>query len=340
MKKFIIVLLLFVLLSLSVVSAENTNINNDSTDYENINKYITESNAIHDEFNFDSFSQDEDIEDNFIDDVQDSDAVFNDSFTLENIECDELEGSTININPVTINGGINAGIQSNPDSSEDIKYITVSNYGQLLNAFNDLNTNHDSAVITLAGSTTYTVSSPIVFGTDQSITNVTINAMGHVITGEDSTRFLTVNQGYTLTLNNITIQEMDSGSNGGAIVNKGTLNIYDSVLANNSAYAGGAIYNTGYLFIKNSEIKYNYADLGGAIRNTGRTILYKNSIHHNEATNGNGGVIHSKGIVNSYNNSIRYNSAEGNGAFAYNQMYNLTISNDTIYNNIADMVEW
>ena len=113
--------------------------------------------------------------DDFIDDVPDSDAVFNDSFNLDTVQDDDLEESSININPVNLNGGIDAGIQSNPDSSDNIKYVTVLNYEQLLDAFDDLDTNHDSAVITLSGSSIYTVTQPIVFGTDQSITNVTIN---------------------------------------------------------------------------------------------------------------------------------------------------------------------
>ena len=89
--------------------------------------------------------------------------------------------------------------------------------------------------------------------------------------------FLTIKYGYTLTLNNITIQNMNSASNGGAIDNNGTLNIYDSVIVNNTAYAGGAIFNEGYLYIKNSQVMYNYADFGGAIRNSGRAILFKSS---------------------------------------------------------------
>ncbi|MBR3213579.1 MAG: hypothetical protein IKF79_03585, partial [Methanosphaera sp.] len=94
---------------------------------------------------------------------------------MDTVQDDDLEESSININPVNLNGGIDAGIQSNPDSSDNIKYVTVLNYEQLLDAFDDLDTNHDSAVITLSGSSIYTVTQPIVFGTDQSITNVTIN---------------------------------------------------------------------------------------------------------------------------------------------------------------------
>ena len=138
MRKVIMVLILFVLFSLSVVSANDCFMGNDSISYTDVDVSAINSNSLHDEFDFYSFSQDDDFVDDFIDDVPDSDAVFNDSFNLDTVQDDDLEESSININPVNLNGGIDAGIQSNPDSSDNIKYVTVLNYEQLLDAFDDL----------------------------------------------------------------------------------------------------------------------------------------------------------------------------------------------------------
>ena len=69
MRKVIMVMILFVLLSLSVVSANDCFMGNDSISYTDVDVSAINSNSLHDEFDFYSFSQDDDFVDDFIDDV-------------------------------------------------------------------------------------------------------------------------------------------------------------------------------------------------------------------------------------------------------------------------------
>lgn len=61
MRKVIMVMILFVLLSLSVVSANDCFMGNDSISYTDVDVSAINSNSLHDEFDFYSFSQDDDF---------------------------------------------------------------------------------------------------------------------------------------------------------------------------------------------------------------------------------------------------------------------------------------
>ena len=154
----------------------------------------------------------------------------------------------------------------------------------------------------LAGGGTVTFScgtASISFTGTKSISANTIIDGGGVITlsGGFGYRLFTVNNGVTLTLqniklvngynsssagggaitnyghlilNNVTIQNMpDSGYNGGAIATYGALDITDSTFTNNKATNGGAVYANGasaIVSIENSRFEYNKAT--GIIQNT------------------------------------------------------------------------
>ena len=97
--------------------------------------------------------------------------------------------------------------------------------------------------------------------------NLTIYGNGHSIDADEQARIFNVNEGVTLTLINVTLENGYS-DNGGAINNyKGTVIIINSTLNNNRAGAkGGAIFNTqGTVTIINSTLKNNYAPKGSVI---------------------------------------------------------------------------
>ena len=77
------------------------------------------------------------------------------------------------------------------------------------------------------------------------------------------------------------------GFNGGAINNKGKLNIVNSIFYNNgdSSY-GGSIYNTGITIIDNSSFIANHAKFFADIYNEGILNIYNSTIQDSMRTNG------------------------------------------------------
>jgi hypothetical protein len=92
-------------------------------------------------------------------------------------------------------------------------------------------------------------------------------------TNGDSTgdvRAFLVNAGIAATLNNLTIKNGSATSDGGGIVNNGTLTITSSsILTNTASSTGGAIANYGTLTVSNSTLAGNSAPQGSAIYNYG-----------------------------------------------------------------------
>jgi predicted outer membrane repeat protein len=135
-------------------------------------------------------------------------------------------------------------------------------------------------------------------------TNTTIDGGGKVtISGNDAHQILGVGSNIALSLRNITIAHgfQSTSSDGGAIINYGTLNVDRCKFLNNSArtdFGGGAIYSVGPLNISNSEFGFNQAGHGGAIfarwANAKVTISSSN-FHDNVTTNtsgeGSGGAV-------------------------------------------------
>ena len=132
--------------------------------------------------------------------------------------------------------------------------------------------------------------------------NKNVNIIGEsinaVISGNNAKRIFNVNNGYTLTICNLTLTEGYSTAQGGAIfvANGGAINISDSVISNSRANsAGGAIGATqGYINnINNVTFINNYAgNMGGAIgissgsaTNSAITIGDNNKFINNSASN-------------------------------------------------------
>ena len=98
------------------------------------------------------------------------------------------------------------------------------------------------------------------------------------------------------------------GLNGGAINNKGKLNIVNSIFYNNgdSSY-GGSIYNTGITIIDNSSFIANHAKYYADIYNEGILNIYNSTIQDSMRTNGWAGnrlVIGGLGNISIINSKI------------------------------------
>ena len=121
------------------------------------------------------------------------------------------------------------------------------------------------------------------------------------------------------TLINSTFVQNESTANGGAVYNKGTLNLNKTkigkskLLNANKAVAGSAIYNEGTLNSTGSNISYNIATGNGALYNTGTANIASTTFGFNNADKG--GAIYNIGTLNiDYKTKFNSNSAVNGGA--------------------------
>ncbi|MDC0834948.1 DUF4347 domain-containing protein [Geitlerinema sp. CS-897] len=142
----------------------------------------------------------------------------------------------------------------------------------------------------------------------------------------------------TVTLANVTITENESIDDGGAIENVAgaTLFVEDSrFFANVAASDGGAIFNRGTANVSNSVIEDNEAEFGGGIYDFGATLrLFNSQISDNQASEDGGGIASESGsAIAIFNSAIDGNEAGfGGGGIAIDsgllQLLNSTVSNN------------
>jgi len=199
-----------------------------------------------------------------------------------------------------------------------------------LKAIIESNVNANSLILNLESGQTYTPSGSSDFSTatNDYCTSLTINGNGATIDGENSKSFITIANGFTVTLNNLTIKNMVA-QNGGAIKNYGTLTVNNTIFdSNNAIYStgnkttvdGGAIFSDGTTTVNNSKFTNNHiiggvnGAEGAAIHATGALYVYNSDFDANIAeytdtsssSNGaNGGAI---AVVNSISDFIVDNS--------------------------------
>ena len=102
--------------------------------------------------------------------------------------------------------------------------------------------------------------------------DLTINMNNYKIDGQNHSGIVTTIDTQKLTVNDATVTNFLTGSNGAFIIdNNGVeININNSEIVNNNAGRGGAIYNSGNLIATDTNFKTNTATgLGGAIYSTG-----------------------------------------------------------------------
>jgi hypothetical protein len=122
---------------------------------------------------------------------------------------------------------------------------------------------------------------------------------------------------------------------GGAIVNRGTTSIQDSVITN-SAGEAGAVHNLATLNVVSSIIADNFGDHeGGGIHNKGNALVEKSTIAHNSAANG-GGVFNLSSLI-IRNSAIIFNNTDNlqDGGGIFNLGGSVEITNSTLAKNVA-----
>ena len=136
-----------------------------------------------------------------------------------------------------------------------------------------------------------------------------------------------INPGSKLNIFDTVIKNSYTAAGGGAILNNGIVNLYNSDFNHNASNygQGGAIYNNGTANIYNSNFAYNSAgDEGGAIHNVGNLNIANSTFSNNTAHNG-GAIMNWLGTTNILNSTFTGNtSAAGFGGAIAN--YNGTIN--------------
>jgi CSLREA domain-containing protein len=212
--------------------------------------------------------------------------------------------------------------------------------------------NFDSGVFAAPGSHTISLASalPIV------VTDININGPGaNVLTVQRSTaggtpgfRILDV-EGGTVAISSLTLSNGDVSSgfpiseanSGGAIFNRGNLNLRDCTVSGSRAAFGGGIYNTtgGMLTLTNCTVSGNRDQgSGGGIHNRGTLALSNSTVSGNTGSLFGGGISNETGATLTMTNStISGNTTFGMGV-AGGGIFNrgtLTLTNGTVNDNIA-----
>ena len=216
---------------------------------------------------------------------------------------------------------------------------SVSDYASLSDKINEIkeDTVNDEYTIDLEDGT-YEVTAPITWGSAKKVKTLTINGNNQIIKG-NSNQFITINKGYTLNLNNIVISGCENTQDGGAIINKGTLNLDTVTLENNKANFGGAIVNSKEINIKDSTFINNSAVNGGALANTNyATATIENTLFESNTADSIGGAIENEHYseMTVTDSTFTLNSAVNGGAIDNNQA-TLTLTGNTFdANNATD----
>ncbi|MAT98589.1 MAG: hypothetical protein CL608_15715 [Anaerolineaceae bacterium] len=161
--------------------------------------------------------------------------------------------------------------------------------------------------------------------------NITINGGGQItLSGGGSTRLFNLQNGASLTLQNITLQNGYSSSDGGAVYVErlSTLTLTNSAINNSVAANGGAIALNGW----------GSSDAGGTL------IVTDSSFSGNQSTaaaipgggNGGGALYITGGSTATVSGSIFSNNVSVNGGGIHILGANLTVSDSTFSGNVAN----
>ena len=172
---------------------------------------------------------------------------------LGTLSAESLENNQISVDDSMINVGSDNQEQSDLIKMEKQTFTnnvkkasSASSYAELKSYVNDAT---DAETEIILEEKTYEVDEPIVWGTSETAKTLTIEGNGATIDGTGNYQFITVNEGYTLNLNNLIIQNTVA-EKGSAILNYGTLNINnvtfkDNVAKKTSNIAAGAAIAAG-----------------------------------------------------------------------------------------------
>nr|WP_298146848.1 right-handed parallel beta-helix repeat-containing protein [uncultured Pseudomonas sp.] len=158
-------------------------------------------------------------------------------------------------------------------------------------------------------------------------------------------RLFEVPVGAKLTLENLTLEDSYSAYNGGAVTNRGQLQLRKVLAQRNQASSGGAIANYGQLRIEDSRFQENYAfgdflaGRGGALFNSGSASVRGSNFYENLvgdfSEEGEGAGIYNSGYVTVESSTFHrnYNDGLSRGGTITNDGGTLLLSNSTLSRN-------
>ncbi len=160
------------------------------------------------------------------------------------------------------------------------------------------------------------------------------------ISGANTYRPFAVDNGAGLTLKSLTSTfGLATGSDGGNVLNNGTLTLIDSLITNsNATFNGGGIFNDGgTVTLDDSDVTGNTAVFGGGIFNTsdGEVQLISSHVTGNSATNNAGGIGNSfDSTLTLTNSSVTGNTAANYGG-GINSSGDVTLTDSVVSGNTA-----
>jgi hypothetical protein len=177
------------------------------------------------------------------------------------------------------------------------------------------------------GSITIQITQPITISAD-----TTVNGDQLVTLLSSGVRVFQVAPNVSLSLIGMRIRQASAGAgNGGAIINDGTLTLYQVELEENQAGAGGAIYNRRKLFVNSVTFVGNTAQNGGAVFNeTGSSATVVNSTFSSNYASNGGALYNNGGSVALTNVTFNLNTASGAGASLFSVSGSITTTNTII----------
>lgn len=130
-----------------------------------------------------------------------------------------------------------------------------------------------------------------------------------------------------------------SDTEGGAVVNRGSMEVVDTRFVGNTAARGGAIHSSGDLSLQLVTFKLNKGTDGGAIYNRGQALIYQTSFVSNRA-DARGGAIWSGAPLQLVSSTVSGNLAsQGGGLYGDGEPNSLYLANATITKNLAVPIE-
>jgi hypothetical protein len=178
--------------------------------------------------------------------------------------------------------------QARPAHAQTILTVTNCSNDSQLQA--DVSTaNNDNAGDTI----TFSCSGDIKLTSTLTLTgSMTLDGSNQSVTldGGGSVEVLRVTGGAgTFTLNALTVAHGHTNtSNGGGLINAGTLSISNSTFANNFSPAGGGLFNEGTVSISNSTFVNNSSANGGGFFNVGTASISNSTFVNNSSPKGGG----------------------------------------------------
>ncbi len=246
----------------------------------------------------------------------------------ENIQTNKVSNNNLNENTTkTINKNTKSDVKTAP---------SITTWGELKSALHDAS--GSEVTLTLKKGIYKNYDSAIRWGKVN--TKLIIDGNGQTIDANKKQVFNFLS-GTRVVLKNITIKNYQS-SDGGAIINNGTLTIINSTFTNNTGVArtkSGAILNNGTLNIIQSNFTDNRGFSGAAIKNDIRgkmnitQCIFTNNMVSGILGADEGGAIENIGTMTITNSTLANNKANFGGAI-HNTGY-LTITDSILANNSA-----